>query len=86
MRSSPANSYIHTLSFSIPCRRTQPSTHEQQSKDLKDLSVSTNVAYGQVKYAPNTYEELDRLAAAASGGGAPVYATADETTATPTGK
>ena len=45
-----------------------------------------NVAYGQVKYAPNTYEELDRLAAAASGGGAPVYATADETTTTPTGK
>ena len=40
--------------------------------------MSANVAYGQVKYAPNTYEELDRLAAAASGGGAPVYATADQ--------
>ena len=48
--------------------------------------MSANVAYGQVKYAPNTYEELDRLTAAVSGGGAPVYATADETTATPTGK
>ena len=67
--------------FSTSCRRKQPSTHKQQSKDL---SVSANVAYGQVKKmessAPGTYEELDTLA----GGGAPVYATADETTATPT--
>ena len=73
------------VSFSLSLRRW-PSTHEQQSRDPKDLSVSTNVAYGQVKYAPNTYEELDALAAAASGGGAPVYATADETKTTPTGR
>ena len=48
--------------------------------------MSTNVSYGQVKYATNAYEELDTLAAAASGGGAPVYATADETKNTPTEK
>ena len=48
--------------------------------------MSTNVAYSQVKYAPNNYEELDTLAAAAGGGGAPVYATADETQTTPTGR
>ena len=78
--------YLHaTPSFSISCRRRQPSTHEQQSRDLKDLSVSANVAYGEVSAnvaygqvnmessAPDTYEELDMLA----GGGAPVYATVD---------
>ena len=42
--------------------------------------MSANVAYGKVKMessGPDTYEELE--------GGAPVYASADETTATPTG-
>ena len=78
-----------TPTLSIPCRRRQPSTHEKQSRDLKDhLSMSTNVAYGQVKIessGPDTYEELDTLAV----GRAPVYVSADETTlstTTPTGK
>ena len=44
--------------------------------------MSANVACGQVKYAPDTHEELDMLAAA--GGGASVYATAEDTTATTT--
>ena len=51
-----------------------------QRGDLKDLSVSANVAYGQVKMessAPDTYEELDVPVAGIM---APVYASAEETT------
>ena len=57
------------------CRR-RPLTVKEQSKVSDDLSVSANVAYGQVKMAesstvPDVYEELGALA----GGGAPDYAT-----------
>ena len=49
--------------------------------------MSDNVAYGQVRVesAPlDTYEELDSLAVGDHG--APVYAIADDTTTTPTGR
>ena len=59
--------------------RRQPPTVKEQSKVAQELSVSANVAYGQVKLAESldstvprdVYEELDTPA----GGGATEYAT-----------